>query len=102
MQDRKPNLFTRDDTLLGVCEGLGEDFGINANLLRLAFAGALFFNATWAIGTYLALGVVVALTRWLVSKRDHVVRSAPDQAAAALPKAEPMMADNDTGMKLAA
>ena len=31
------NLFTRDDTFFGICEGVGEDFGFNANWRRLAF-----------------------------------------------------------------
>jgi phage shock protein C len=59
------NLLTRDDTFLGVCQGLGEDLRIPPTLLRLAFAGLLFWNPAVSIGLYLALGALVALTRWV-------------------------------------
>ena len=35
MESARTNLFTRNDTLLGICEGIGEDFGFNANYLRV-------------------------------------------------------------------
>ena len=54
----------RNDTLLGVCEAIGQDFGINAVWLRLAFIGPLFFQPALTIGIYLALGVVVAASRY--------------------------------------
>ena len=59
------NLFTRPDTFFGVCQGLGEDTGIPPNLLRLGLAFSLFWNPLAAIGAYLALGLVVALSRVL-------------------------------------
>jgi phage shock protein PspC (stress-responsive transcriptional regulator) len=65
MQDRQPNLFTREDTLFGVCEGLAEDLGFNPLWLRLALTGFLFLNPVAAIGTYLAAGAIVFLSRWL-------------------------------------
>jgi phage shock protein PspC (stress-responsive transcriptional regulator) len=65
MTTASPNLFTRDDTFLGVCEALGEDFGIHANWLRLGMAGALFFAPVPVIVAYLAMGVLVAVSRWL-------------------------------------
>jgi hypothetical protein len=49
MQEAQSNLFTRDDTFFGVCEGLGQDLGISPNLLRLAFAIGTFFNPVGAI-----------------------------------------------------
>ena len=66
MHSATPNLFTRDDTFFGVCEGLGEDFGIHPNFLRVSLAGLLFWNPPLAIGIYAAAGAVVVLTRWLV------------------------------------
>ena len=66
MQNVQSNLFTRPDTFFGVCEGLGEDLGFHPNLLRVALAGLLFWNPPAAIGVYAALGLLVALTRWLV------------------------------------
>ena len=56
----------RSDTLLGVCEAIGQDFGFNPTYLRLAFIAPLFVAPTAAIAAYLGLGVVVAATRMLV------------------------------------
>jgi phage shock protein PspC (stress-responsive transcriptional regulator) len=61
----RPNLLTRDDTLFGVCQGLGEDLGLNPLLLRVPFAVLLLWNPVAVIATYAGLGAVVALTRWL-------------------------------------
>ena len=61
----EPALPLRSDTILGVCEAIGQDFGFNPLYLRLAFAAAFFLNPLMAAGTYLALGAGVALARWL-------------------------------------
>lgn len=61
----RPSLLTRSDTLLGICEGMGEDLGINANWLRVAFALALFFSPIGTIAAYLACGVIVLASRLL-------------------------------------
>ncbi len=65
MQTAQPSLFARDHTILGVCEGLGEDFGFNPMFLRVPLAVLLLLNPTAVIATYLAAGVVVFLTRWI-------------------------------------
>ncbi|HEY5723401.1 MAG TPA: PspC domain-containing protein [Allosphingosinicella sp.] len=75
MQDTKGNLFTRSDTMFGVCEGLGEDFGFNPIFLRLIFAVLLVPFPLQVIGAYLALGLLVAFSR--------LVFRAPRRAAAA-------------------
>jgi phage shock protein PspC (stress-responsive transcriptional regulator) len=54
----------RNDTLLGVCEAIGQDFGFNPLWLRLAFIAPLFFQPMLAIGAYLLLGAVVAASRY--------------------------------------
>lgn len=59
----KGNLFTRDDTFFGVCEGLGEDLRIPSNLFRMAFALGFFFSPAAAVATYVALGVLVLVSR---------------------------------------
>jgi phage shock protein PspC (stress-responsive transcriptional regulator) len=59
------NLFTRDDTFFGVCQGLGEDTGIPPNLMRVGLAFTLFWNPLAALGAYAVLGLVVALSRFL-------------------------------------
>ena len=78
MKPATTNLFFRNDTILGVCEALGRDFGFHPNWLRVTLACAVFFAPAAVIGGYLALGAVVALARWI----------APDQLVAA--PAEPV------------
>lgn len=55
----------RNDTILGVCEAIGQDFGFNPLWLRLLFAALFYLNPLLVSGTYLALGGGVALSRWL-------------------------------------
>lgn len=70
MEQGRGNLFTRDDTFFGVCEGLGEDLRVPSNLLRMAFAVGLFFSPVAVLATYAALGLLVLVTR-LVSPRPQ-------------------------------
>ena len=76
-----PNLLTRDDTLLGICEGLGEELGFHANYLRVALGASLLWNAEVIVVGYLAVGMVLAVTRWLWPRRsvatEPVVVAAP-------------------------
>jgi phage shock protein PspC (stress-responsive transcriptional regulator) len=53
----------RAHTILGVCEAIGEDFGFNPTFLRIPFAASVLYSPMWAIGTYLALGLVVLASR---------------------------------------
>jgi len=86
MQDSQPNLFARDDTMFGVCEALGEDFGFNPLYLRVTLAVLLFWNPIAVFGAYAAAGAVVALTRWLIPnprpavRMESVAEQANDQA----------------------
>ena len=54
----------RHDTILGVCEAIGQDFGFNPIWLRLAFIAPIFVAPMAAIGAYLALGAVVATVHY--------------------------------------
>jgi phage shock protein PspC (stress-responsive transcriptional regulator) len=82
MQDAAPsNLFLRNDTMFGVCEGIGTDFGFNPNWLRLVFAGAFYWFPVAVIGVYLALGVVVAATRLLCPDLRAAPAAVVDDAA---------------------
>lgn len=65
MQATRQNMFMRDDTFFGVCQALGEDFRFSPTLLRLAFALGFFWNPLVVTGAYLALGVLVAITRFV-------------------------------------
>src|SRR3954449_8498127 len=69
MQDTDTNLILRDDTMLGVCQGLGEDFGFNPIWLRMAFGALLLVNPIAVVGTYLGLGVLVATSRLVFPAR---------------------------------
>jgi phage shock protein C len=53
------------DKLFGVCQAIGEDFGFNPFFLRLAMLGGMFFSLPGMVVAYGALGVTVALSRWL-------------------------------------
>ena len=95
MQTSQPPLWARDHTLFGVCEALGEDFGFNPLFLRIPLAALLLWNPVAVVGTYVALGALVLLTRWLAPN--------PRVATAAEPAAQPATAANsDQDMALAA
>ena len=89
------NLFLRNDTIFGVCEGLGQDLGINPNFLRVPLAAGIIFAPVQVIGVYAVLGLVVLATRFFFPDRRavsapaveqpvHVVASAPVQTAPAV------------------
>ena len=69
MTRKKPSLFARHDTFLGVCEGLGQDFGFNANWLRLAFAVALLLSPVATAAAYVGIGVVIFASRLIFPPR---------------------------------
>jgi phage shock protein PspC (stress-responsive transcriptional regulator) len=90
----QPSLFARDHTFLGVCEGLGEDFGFNPLYLRVAFAVPLIWNPLATLGAYAAVGLVVLAARLLVREpRAAVARAAAD--APAIAETAPPQADNE-------
>lgn len=60
------NLINRDDTFLGVCQAIGDDFGFNADWLRIALAVPVIFNPMLSFAAYGALAVVVVISRLLV------------------------------------
>ena len=60
----------RSQTLLGVCEAIGEDFGFNANYIRVPLGAIVVFNIWGAIAVYLGLGLVVLASRMLFPKGD--------------------------------
>ena len=62
----------RNDTILGVCEAIGEDFGFNPNFLRIPLAAMVIWSPLAAISIYFGLGVLVAASRWLFPDRRSV------------------------------
>ena len=75
-QDNSVALPLRSHTILGVCEAIGEDFGFNPVWLRALLAIGVLASPTWAIGTYLALGVIVLASRLLYPKAKTVAAEA--------------------------
>jgi phage shock protein PspC (stress-responsive transcriptional regulator) len=84
--------FNRSDTLLGVCEALGQDLGFNAQWLRVALCLGLFWSPMGVIAAYLAVGVAVYAARWLTPAKTR---------AAAEPVAEPAAINDDETVELA-
>lgn len=97
--EAKP-LTNPKDNLLGICNALGEDFGFNPLWLRLALGAAFVIQPVGVVVTYLALGLVVLVSRIafpnarLKKTRQDVSASgaptlAPADAPAAVPANEP-------------
>ena len=76
MQDQA--ISTQRDNLLGVCHRIGEAFGFNPLILRIAFAIGLLFDFEKAIGAYAALGIAV-----LVASLIARATGRPDRLSAA-------------------
>jgi phage shock protein C len=94
--ERQLALPLRNDTILGVCEAIGEDFGFHANWLRVALAVTVVFSPYVALAIYGALGLAVLLSRLLYP--------APRALAAPRDAASPAQrtADNQTAEELLA
>jgi phage shock protein C len=89
-----PNPFTREDTFLGVCQAIGEDFGFNPLLLRLVFAGAMFWNLAATLAAYAVVGLVVLASR-LLAPNPRAAKPA-SQEPATEPAVAQLHADNET------
>ena len=94
MQDAPANLLLRNDTILGVCEAIGQDFGFNATYLRVALCVALFFSPVAVVATYFGAGVLVLASRLLFPTRAIV--------PAAEVEATPQAANSDEDLSIAA
>ena len=92
------NLILRNDTILGVCEAIGQDFGFNPNFLRIPLAGGVLISPLAAFGIYFALGLAVLASRLLFPAPRRLAAAAPQSAAS--PTAH--SADNQTAEELLA
>lgn len=101
MQSGKGNLFTRDDTFFGVCEGLGEDLRIPSNLFRVGFALGFFFAPLAVVAAYLALGALVLISRlaFPAPRAAKRIEAAP-AAGTAAPQVVPTAPGADEQMDL--
>jgi phage shock protein PspC (stress-responsive transcriptional regulator) len=79
--DSRTPLPLRRDTFLGVFEAIGQDLGINPNWLRVPFAALILWNPEIIIGLYLALGLIVAATRWFFPAERKAKSTARAEAA---------------------
>ena len=105
MQSNQSNIFARPDTLLGVCEALGEDFRINPLFLRVPLAALLIFYPVAVLSTYAAGAVLVLISR-LLAPNPRSARvpalSAPVAAAEAVPSLEQASRDEAEAYAVAA
>jgi len=98
MPRTQPSLFARPDTLFGVCEALGEDFGFNPIFLRLPLGVLLLWNPTIIVSAYLSAGLLVMVSRSLApnprlaTSRRHAPAS---EAATVQPSAEHRLLKGD-------
>ena len=77
-QENPVALPLRSHTILGVCEAIGEDFGFNPTFLRIPLAASVLYSPTYAIGAYLALGLIVLASRLIFPKpRTTIARETP-------------------------
>lgn len=90
------NVFLRNDTILGVCEAIGEDFGFHANWLRVPLAALVIFSPFAALGLYAVLAVAVLAARLLFPTRRQLAASSAERAP------ESRTADNQTQEELLA
>ena len=85
MQDAIENptiaLPFRDHTILGVCEAIGEDFGINPMWLRVPLAACVLVSLKYAIAAYLLLGVIVLGSRLLFPNSKVAIDDAASETS---------------------
>ena len=71
----------RAHTIFGVCEAIGEDFGISPMWLRVPLAASVLISPVYAVAAYCALGLVVLASRLLFPARRRLVSAAAAPAA---------------------
>lgn len=70
MQDNTNTpLPLRNDTILGVCQAIGEDFGFNPNFLRITLCVLVVWSPMVSFAIYFGLGLLVAASRLLFPDR---------------------------------
>jgi phage shock protein C len=77
--EQEPTVESNPDSLFGICQAIGEDFGFNPFILRLGFLGLGFFSIPASVAAYALLGVGVATSRWLfpANRESHVSEPVP-------------------------
>jgi phage shock protein C len=98
MQTVQTNLFARDDTFLGVCQAIGEDFGFNPNWLRVVFGVTLLLNPVAAFVGYFGAGALVLVSRLVFPNPRS--KAPPAQAEPAEASHEPVEAASEVEERL--
>lgn len=96
------NLFTRDDTMFGVCEALGEDLGFHPNFLRVTLAVLLLWNPTVVIAAYAGAAGVVLATRLIWPNRRQRQAAGAEAPPAPQPSAPVTAPEPEYALPLAA
>ena len=91
------NVFLRNDTIFGTCQAIGDDFGFNANWIRVPLAGSLLVSPLGGVAIYLGLSVIVLMSRMLFR-----TKTVPTIAAAALVERHEVEANDDQRELIAA
>jgi phage shock protein PspC (stress-responsive transcriptional regulator) len=92
MQATRFSFITREDTLLGVCAALGEDFGFNPTLLRVVFASLLLWNPTVVLSTYFGLFALIVASRIVFPNKRVAAQSQTEP--------QPLAHQNDAAVEL--
>ena len=95
LPERRVALPLRNDTILGVCEAIGEDFGFNANWLRIPLAGGVLISPLASFGIYVARGLAVLASRLLIPAPRRLAAATADARPAPHP-ASSQGADNQS------
>ena len=66
MTTTKPPISKRAEPIFGVCEALGDDFGINPHWLRAALIPLLVWQSLWTLAGYALLGLIVLAARLIL------------------------------------
>lgn len=89
----KPPIITRPQPIFGVCEALGDDFGVNANWLRAALGPLMLWNPLATVAGYLTLAVLVMAVRFAFP--DVTVPAAVFEDDARLPRPAALIEDRE-------
>ena len=69
----KPPIFDRPETILGVCEALGDDFGISAHWFRAALFPLVLVFPWQTVAAYFGLALLVLVSRIAFPDRREVI-----------------------------
>ena len=78
----KPPIFDRPETILGVCEALGDDFGISGHWFRAALFPLVLVFPWQTVAAYFGLALLVLVSRIAFPDRRKVI-------ATRLPETQP-------------